>query len=80
MTKYIDGDIGGLLMLNQNQIIHQFKSFALSYYKAEKNEDPSADFYHGRFHGASMILLWTNTITEDELKQIDEEAKAKAGI
>ena len=80
MTRYIDGDIGGLRMLNQDQIIHQFNSFALSYYKAEKNEDPLADFYHGRYHGAYMVLLWTNTITEDELKQIDDEAKSKAGI
>ncbi|KKH49779.1 hypothetical protein [Methanosarcina sp. 1.H.A.2.2] len=67
-------------MLNQNQIIHELKSFALVFYKEQKKHGSLEDFYEGRFHGASSALYWTGTLTRDELNQIEEEAKAEAGI
>ena len=65
-------------MLTREQTIKELKGFALEWYRAKIKNSDLQDFYEGRYHGASCALKWAGIVTDEELKEIEAEAKEKA--
>jgi|GEM_PF-2061668 len=65
-------------MLTREQMLKELKGFAVKWYEAKLKKSDLEDFYDGAFMGASSALRWSGIVTEDELKEIEAEAKEKA--
>lgn len=65
-------------MLTKEQMIHELKGFALNWQRAKLKKSDLEDFYDGAYMGASSALRWAGIVTEDDIKEIEEEAREKA--
>jgi hypothetical protein len=65
-------------MLTKEQMIEELEGFALAWYQAKLKKSDLEDFYEGRYRGAASAFKWAGIVSYEELKAIEEEAKAKA--
>lgn len=65
-------------MLTREQTLKELKRFAVNWYEAKKKKSDLEGFYEGAYMGASSALRWAGIVTDEELKEIEAEAQAKA--
>ncbi|MDP4225226.1 MAG: hypothetical protein Q8910_02455 [Bacteroidota bacterium] len=66
--------------MDKQSVLKELRMFARCWHREKLISGSMLDFYQGRYHGASAVLILADIITDEELKEIDKEAEEEAKI